>query len=136
MAENKLSTSLSGMKNTFNLLKEWQESEEAEKSYFHQANSILKENDDEIMKMKWKNSEDRGKNVSRAGASGIDVSSFNDVLLAKDLKSRREIYERQTQAKEKAKKDMKRSQKEIEKRQKKAFSYSVGLLSDLSCLGF
>ena len=136
MAENKLSASLSGMKNTFNLLKEWQESEEAEKSYFHQANSILRENDDEIMKMKRKNSEDRGNDVSRAGASGIDVSSFNDVLLAKDLKNRREIYERQVQARKKAKESMKQSQKEIGNRQKKAFSYSVGLLSDLGCLGF
>lgn len=136
MAENKLSTSLSGVKRTFNLLREWEESEDAEKSFFHQANSILRDNSDEIRQMKRQSAQDNGTNRAKASASGIDVSSFNDALLAEDLKHKRERYEKRKQAEEKAEILRKRARNEMENRQKKAFSYSVGLLSDISGLGF
>lgn len=136
MAENKLSTSLSGVKRTFNLLREWEESEDAEKSFFHQANSILRDNSDEIRQMKRQSAQDNGTNRAKASASGIDVSSFNDALLSEDLKHKRERYEKRKQAEEKAEILRKRARNEMENRQKKAFSYSVGLLSDISGLGF
>lgn len=136
MAENKLSTSLSGVKRTFNLLREWEESEDAEKSFFHQANSILRDNSDEIRQMKRQSAQDNGTNRAKASASGIDVSSFNDALLSEDLKHKREMYEKRKQAEEKAEILRKRARNEMENRQKKAFSYSVGLLSDISGLGF
>ena len=136
MAENKLSTSLSGVKRTFNLLREWEESEDAEKSFFHQANSILRDNSDEIGQMKRQSVQDNGSNLAKASASGVDISSFNDALLSEDLKHKRKIYEKQKQNREKAENLRKQARNEMENRQKKAFSYSIGLLSDISGLGF
>ena len=86
--------------------------------------------------MKRQNAEDRGKKVSKAGASGIDVSSFNDALLSEDLKNTRDIYDKQKQAQENAQALRKQAGKERRNRRDKAFSYSVGLLSDLSGFGF
>ena len=136
MAGNQSTAAMSATKNTFNLLKEWRDSKEAQKSYFHQADSLLKGNADEIRQMKRQNAEDRGKDISKAGASGIDISSFNDALLSKDLKAAQNMYDKQKQAQEQALALRKQAKNERRNRRDKAFSYSVGLLSDLSGFGF
>ena len=68
MAENRSAAALSATKNTFNLLKEWQKSKETQDAYFHQAESLLKDNDDDIGNIKRQSAEERGKNISKAGA--------------------------------------------------------------------
>ena len=98
MANNKASAAFSGAKSSFNLMKEWQDSKAAQNSYFHQADSLLSDYDNEIRQMKRQNAEDRGKKISKAGASGIDVSSFNDAILSEDLKNARDVYDKQIQA--------------------------------------
>ena len=136
MAENQSAATLSATKNTFNLLKEWRESKEAQNAYFHQADSLLQNAFDEVRQMKRQSAEDRGKRVSKAGASGIDISSYNDALLSEDLKNIRDIYDKQKQAQENAGELRKQAKKEQRNRRDKAFSYSIGLLSDLSGFGF
>ncbi|MBO4521157.1 MAG: hypothetical protein J5787_08140 [Alphaproteobacteria bacterium] len=135
MANNQSNAALSASKNSFNLLKEWRDSKEAQKAYFHQANSLLRESDDEIRQMKRQNAEDAGKILSKAGASGIDLSSFNDAFLSEDLKNIRDIYDKQKQAQESAQALRKQAANERKNRRDKAFSYSVGLFSDLMNLG-
>ena len=133
---NSASSFFSSIGKSFNLLREWRESKETQDSFFHQANSILKENADNIRQSERQNNEERGKDISNAGASEIDVSSFNDALLAKDLKNIREEYNKRAQANAEARNLRKKAGKEREKRRDKAFSYSINLLSDLSKLGF
>ena len=136
MAKDQSAAALSAAKNTFNLLKEWHESKEAQKAYFHQADSLLQNTFDEIRQMKRQKAEDRGKNISKAGASGIDLSSFNDAFLSQDLKEAQDIYDKQKQAQEEALELRRKAKKERQNRRDKAFSYSIGLLSDLSGFGF
>ena len=132
MAENKASTAFSGVKSSFNLLKEWQASKAAQESYFHQADSILSDNEEEERQIKRKNAEDRGGNISKAGASGIDLSSFNDALLSEELKNNRDVYNTQVQARERAADLRKKAYGERRKRWEKSLSFSAGLLSDWS----
>lgn len=136
MTGKQSAAALSATKNTFNLLKEWRDSKETQKSYFHQAKAVLQKNADEVLQMKHQNAENRGRNISKAGASGIDVSSFNDAIFSEDLKNARNIYDKQKQALEDARVLRKQAKNERKKRRDKAFSYSIGLLSDLSGFGF
>ena len=136
MAENRSAAALSATKNTFNLLKEWQKSKETQEACFHQAESFLKDNDGDIGNIKRQSAEERGKNISKAGASGIDLSSFNDALLSEDLKNTRNIYDKQKEAQEKAQALRKQAGNERRNRRNKSLSYSVGLLSDLGKWGF
>ena len=134
MTNNKASAAFSGVKSSFNLMKEWQASKAAQDSYFHQANSILSNDEAEIRQMKRQNAEDRGKNVSKAGASGIDISSFNDAILSEDLKKGRDIYDKQLQAQGKAALLRDKAYNERRKRWGKSLSLSADLLSDWSGL--
>ena len=136
MADKNAASALSGAQRTFNLLKEWRESKQDQDSFYHQANGILKETADNLREKERQNNEERGKSISKAGMSGIDVSSFNDALLAKDLKNIREEYDKQTQADAEARILKAKAVKERKKRRDKIYSYSIGLLSDLSGLGF
>lgn len=136
MAENRSAAALSAVKNTFNLLKEWQKSKETQEDCFHQAKSLLKANDDDIDKIKRQSAEERGKNISKAGASGIDLSSFNDAFLSEDLKNARNIHDEQKEAQEKAQALRKQAESVKRNRRNKSLSYSVGLLSDLGKWGF
>ena len=134
MANNRASAAFSGVKSSFNLMKEWQASNAAQESYFHQANSLLSDDTTEIRRMKRQNAEDRGKNISKAGASGIDVSSFNDAILSEDLKNERDIYDKQMQAQAKAAALRNKAYGERRKRWGKSLSLSAELLSDWSGL--
>ena len=136
MAENQSAATLSATKNTFNLLNEWQKSKETQEACFHQAKRLLKDNDEDIDKIKRQSAEERGKNISKAGASGIDLSSFNDALLSEDLKNARDVYDKQKQAQEKAQALRKQAENERRNRRNKSLSYSVGLLSGLGKWGF
>lgn len=135
MTESYLPTVLSGAQSTFNLLKEWRESKNTEKSHYQQADSIMQDNADELREMKRQNAQERGQNIAKAGASGVALSSFNDALLSEDLKNAREMYDKQKKAREEAWALRKLAKKERRNRREKAFSYSVGLLSDFSGLG-
>lgn len=130
MVKNTASSTFSGVKSSFNLMKEWRASKEARKSYFHQANSLLSDENAEIQRMKRNHAEDRGKNVSKAGASGVDLSSFNDALLSEDLKSGRDIYDKQVQAQAKAAALRNKAHNERRKKWEKSLSLSADLLSD------
>ena len=135
MAGNQSAPALSAAKSTFNLLKEWRESKEAQKAYFHQADSLLQDNAEEVRQMKRQNAEDIGKDISKAGASGINLSSFNDALFSENMKNTREIYDKQKKAQEQAQALRKQAKNEERNRRNKAFSYSVGLLSDFNTIG-
>ena len=135
MAGNQSAPALSAAKSTFNLLKEWRESKEAQKAYFHQADSLLQDNAEEVRQMKRQNAEDIGKDISKAGASGINLSSFNDALFSENMKNTREIYDKQKKAQEQAQALRKQAKNEKRNRRNKAFSYSVGLLSDFNTIG-
>ena len=135
MAGNQSAAALSATKNTFNLLKDWQNSKENQKAFFYQADRLLQDNADEIRQMKRQNAEDRGKDISKAGASGVDLSSFNDALLSENLKNSRNIYDEQQKAQEQARALRKQGRNERKNRRNKTFSYAVGLLSDLNTIG-
>ena len=134
MAKDTTSAAFSGVKSSFNLMKEWQASKAAQEDYFRQANSILNDNEAEIRRMKSDRDEERGKTVSKAGASGIDVSSFNDAVLSEDLKNSRDIYDKQVQAWAKAAALRSKGNYERRKRWGKSLALSADLLSDWSGL--
>ena len=135
MAGNQSAPALSAAQSTFNLLKECRDSKEAQKAYFHQADRILQNNAEEIRQKKRQNAEDIGKNIAKAGASGISLSSFNDALFSENLKNTREIYDKQKQAQEYVRSLRMQAKNERRNRRSKAFSYSVGLLSDFNAIG-
>lgn len=135
MSKTAFSTVMSSAKNTFNLLKEWQDSKDAEKDYYWQADNVIRQNRDETQKLKRENDEERGEAVAKAGASGINISSFNDALLYNDLKTAKEVYDKEQQAKEQAYNLRRQAKNERRNRKSKAFSYSVGLLTDFGGFG-
>ncbi len=136
MAKGNVSTAFSGAKSSFNLMKEWQASKTAQDSFFHQAARLLNDNDEDVLKIKRQYAEDRGGNISKAGASGIDVSSFNDALLSEDLKNARDIYDKQKQAQTKAAALRNKAYNERQERWRKSLVFSTGLLSDWSSMLF
>ena len=134
MANDSTSRAFSGAKGSFNLMKEWQASKAAQDSYFHQSASLLNDNNADVLKMKRQYAEDRGRNISKAGASGLDVSSFNDALLSEDLKNARDIYDKQMQAQAKAAALRNKAHNERRKRWGKSLAFSADLLSDMGAL--
>lgn len=135
MSKSAFSMLANSAKSTFNLLKEWQDSKDAEENYFRQADDTIRKSRAEAQKMKRENDEERGEAVAKAGASGINVSSFNDALLYNDLKTARDVYDKERQAAEQAGALRRQAGNERRNRKSKAFSYSVGLLSDLGGFG-
>lgn len=135
MSKAAFSTLMSSAKNTFNLLKEWQDSENAEDDYYRQANNVIRQNRNETQKLKRESDEERGEAVAKAGASGINVSSFNDALLYNDLKTAREVYDKEQQAREQAYSLRRQAKNERRNRKSKALSYSIGLLTDFGGFG-
>lgn len=135
MSKAVFSTLMNSTKNTFNLLKEWQDSKNTEDDYYRQADNIIRQNRNETQKMKRENEEERGEAVAKAGASGINVSSFNDALLYNDLKTARDVYDKEQQAGEQAYSLRRQAKNERRNRKGKALSYSVGLLTDFGSLG-
>ena len=130
MSNLAFSTLINSAKNTFNLLKDWQESKKNEKDYYWQADNVIRQSRNETQKLKQENDEKKGEALAKAGASGINVSSFNDALLYNDLKTAREAYDKEQQAQEKSYTLRQQAKTERKNRKNKAFSYSVGLLSD------
>ena len=135
MSKMTFSTLTNSAKNTFNLLKDWQDSKDNEKDYYWQANNVIQQSRNDSKKLKRENDEETGKAIAKAGASGISVSSFNDALLYNDLKTAQEIYDKEQQAKEKAYSLKRQAKNERNNRKSKAFSYSVGLLTDFTGFG-
>ena len=131
MAKGNAAAAFSGVKSSLNLIKDWQASKAVQDSYFHQANSLLNDNETDIRQAKRQNAEAGGKIISKAGASGIDVSSFNDVLLSEDLKNARDIYDKRIQAQAKAAALRNKAYNERRKRWGKSLAFSADLLSDL-----
>ena len=130
MSNLAFSTLINSAKNTFNLLKDWQESKKNEKDYYWQADNVIRQSRNETQKLKQENDEKKGEALAKAGASGINVSSFNDALLYNDLKTAREAYDKEQQAQEKSYTLRQQAKTERKNRKNKAFSYSVGLFSD------
>ncbi len=135
MSKAAFSTLMNSAKSTFNLLKEWQDSKNAEDDYYRQADNVIRQNRNETQKLKRENDEERGEAIAKAGASGINVSSFNDALLYNDLKTAREVYDKEQQAREQAYSLRRQAKNERRNRKGKAFSYSVGLLTDFGGFG-
>ena len=134
MAKSIFPAFMNSAKNTLNLLKEWQDSKETEKDYRRQADNVMRTNYNETQKLKREKDEERGEAIAKAGASGVDVASFNDALLYGDLKSRQKIYDKKQQAADQAYSLRRQAKSERDKRKNKAFSYSVGLLTDFKGL--
>ena len=135
MSKKGFSTLMNSAKNTFNLLKEWQDSKNTEKDYYLQAHNTIRQSRDETEQLKRKNKKERGTAIAKAGASGINVSSFNDALLYNDLKTAREVYDKEQNARQQAAGLRRQAANERRNRKSKAFSYTVGLLSDFGSFG-
>ena len=131
MAKGNADAAFSGVKSSINLMKEWQTSKAAQDSCFHQSDSLLNDSEADVRQIKRQNAESRGKIVSKAGASGIDVSSFNDLLLSEDLKNVCDIYDKRIQAQAKAAALRNKAYNERRKRRGKSLAFSADLLSDL-----
>lgn len=118
-------------KNTFNLLKEWRDSQSDEDEYRRQAKDVLNRTADETRRMRSEKSADVGKAVAKAGASGVKVSSFDDAFLAADLETAKKAYDKEEEARSQAYELRRKAEKERRNRRDKAFSYSVGLITGL-----
>lgn len=130
MSNKNASAVFSGAKSSFNLIKEWRDSKAARDNYFHQADSLLKDSEDEILRMKRQNEEERGKKISKAGASGINLSSFDDALLSDDLENARDVYDKRLQAQTDAVALREKANGERRKKRGKSLSFSAELLPD------
>ena len=130
MSNKNASAVFSGAKSSFNLIKEWRDSKAARDNYFHQADSLLKDSEDEILRMKRQNEEERGKKISKAGASGINLSSFDDALLSDDLENARDVYDKRLQAQADAAALREKANGERRKKRGKSLSLSAELLPD------
>ena len=129
MAGNQSTAAFSAVKKSFNVLKEWRDMRENQDSFYS-------DKDEEIRRIKRQQEEDQGVNITKAGASGIDLSSFNDALLSKDLENARKIHDERKKMQEELLALKQQAKNERKNRRNRVFSYSVGLLSDLSRFGF
>lgn len=130
MANNKASKAFSGVKSSINLLNEWRSSKEARDSYFRQADRLLSDNDDDLRQITRRNAEEKGQKISKAGVSGIDLSSFNDAFLSEDLKNADDIRGRRARTEAEAAALRNKAYGERRKKWEKSLSFSAGLLSD------
>ena len=118
-------------KNTFNLLKEWRNSKSDEDEYRRRAKEVLRQTADETRRMRNEKPAEIGKAVATAGASGVRVSSFDDAFLSADLETAKKAYDKEDEARSEAYELRRKAEKERRGRRDKAFSYSVGLITNL-----
>ena len=90
-----------------------------------EARDLLEKNAWDEKKLRRENNEDRGKNLSRIGASGVKAASYDDALFYNDLKTEQEADFNKKQAQDEARRTLRKARAE-----KKAakLKYSLSLL--------
>lgn len=90
-----------------------------------EARDLLKKNAWDEKKLRRENNEERGKNLSRIGASGVKAASYDDALFYNDLKAEQEADFNKKQAQDEARRTLRKARAE-----KKAakLKYSLSLL--------
>lgn len=90
-----------------------------------EARDLLEKNAWDEKKLRRENNEERGKNLSRIGASGVKAASYDDALFYNDLKTEREADFNKKQAQDEARRTLRKARAE-----KKAakLKYSLSLL--------
>lgn len=131
MSELSLQKMTGSAGNTFTLLKDWDDLRSSQRSYKKDADSVIRQSEQEIRKLKQDRNAERGAAVADAGASGVSVSSFNDALFYNDLKTAQEVNEKKLNAYSTAA-DLKEKARQAKRSgRNKNFSYSLGMLNTL-----
>lgn len=106
---------------------DWKDAKRAYRDSKEEAAALLEKNAWDERKLRRENDEERGKNLSRIGASGVKVSSYDDALLYNDLKTEQEAEFNKKQAVGEAYRSVRKARAE-----KKAakLKYSLSLLDE------
>ena len=104
---------------------DWKNAKLAYRDARDEARSLLEKNAWDEKKLRRENNEERGKNLSRIGASGVKAASYDDALFYNDLKTEQEADFNRKQAVGEAYRSVRKARAE-----KKAakLKYSLSLL--------
>lgn len=125
MEKSKLTESIKKTSKILTVRQDWKDAKRAYRDSKEDAAALLEKNAWDEKKLRRENDEERGKNLSRIGASGVKVSSYDDALLYNDLKTEQEADFNQKQARDEANRTLRKARAE-----KKAakLKYSLSLL--------
>lgn len=106
---------------------DWKDAKRAYRDSKEEAAALLEKNAWDEKVLRRENNEERGKNLSRIGASGVKASSYDDALFYNDLKTEQEADFNKKQAVGEAYRSVRKARAE-----KKAakLKYSLSLLDE------
>ena len=106
---------------------DWKDAKRAYRDSKEETAALLEKNAWDERKLRRENDEERGKNLSRIGASGVKASSYDDALFYNDLKTEQEADFNKKQAVGEAYRSVRKARAE-----KKAakLKYSLSLLDE------
>ena len=127
MEKSKLTESVKKSSKILTVRQDWKDAKRAYRDSKEEAAALLEKNAWEERKLRRENAEERGKNLSRIGASGVKVSSYDDALLYNDLKTEQEADFNKKQARDEANRTLRKARTE---RKAAKLKYSLSLLDE------
>lgn len=127
MEKSKLTESVKKSSKILTIRQDWKDAKRAYRDSKEEAAALLEKNAWDERNLRRENDEERGKNLSRIGASGVKVSSYDDALLYNDLKSEQEADFNKKQARDEANRTLRKARAE---RKAAKLKYSLSLLDE------
>lgn len=127
MEKSKLTESVKKTSKILTVRQDWKDAKRAYRDSKEEAAALLEKNAWDEKKLRRENDEERGKNLSRIGASGVKVSSYDDALLYNDLKTEQEADFNKKQARDEANRTLRKARAE---RKAAKLKYSLSLLDE------
>lgn len=127
MEKSKLTESVKKSSKILTVRQDWKDAKRAYRDSKEEAAALLEKNAWDERKLRRENDEERGKNLSRIGASGVKVSSYDDALLYNDLKTEQEADFNKKQARDEANRTLRKARAE---RKAAKLKYSLSLLDE------
>lgn len=127
MEKSKLTESVKKSSKILTIRQDWKDAKRAYRDSKEEAAALLEKNAWDERNLRRENDEERGKNLSRIGASGVKVSSYDDALLYNDLKTEQEADFNKKQARDEANRTLRKARAE---RKAAKLKYSLSLLDE------
>lgn len=127
MEKSKLTEAVKKSSKILTVRQDWKDAKRAYRDSKEEAAALLEKNAWDERKLRRENDEERGKNLSRIGASGVKVSSYDDALLYNDLKTEQEADFNKKQARDEANRTLRKARAE---RKAAKLKYSLSLLDE------
>lgn len=125
MEKSNLTESVKKSSKILTVRQDWKDAKRAARNLKEDAAALLEKNAWDEKKLRRENNEERGKNLSCIGASGVKAASYDDALFYNDLKTEQEADFNKKQAHDEARRTLRKARAE-----KKAakLKYSLSLL--------